>query len=153
NFCGIAAEAVEIGQQAVNEAHRSGNPGWLAYAEYGLGQAFYVAGRYRQAVEVLESAQRQFLVQGAMPPMGGSAAQAGRLCCMMTVLCQVALGNDAAADAAQRMAEQVAAQENRPLAEISAALSRGVLLLSREQPQDAEAKLAAALALARQHEL
>ncbi|TWT05645.1 AAA family ATPase [Reyranella sp. CPCC 100927] len=153
NFCGAPMEALEVGAHAAAEAARTGNPGWLAYAEYGLGQAGYIAGRYREAVDNFSRAQRRFTMDGATPPMGGSAVQAGLLCHMMACLCFIALGDEAAAAAEQCVADEMASQEDRPLAAIAAAFSRGALLVHQGQIQDGEKALADALVLARRHEV
>lgn len=153
NFCGTAAEAVEAGRQAVSAAANSTNRGWLAYAEYGLGQAYYVAGRYRQSVQALEAARHKFLVEGCLPPMGGSPAQAALLCCMMCVLSHVALGDAEAAADAQLRADDIATQDGRPLAAIASGLGRGALLAANGMAEEAARVLSAALTLSLQHEI
>jgi tetratricopeptide (TPR) repeat protein len=153
NFCGAPAEAIEAGQSAVRAAAESGDRGWLAYAEYGLGQAHYVAGHYAEAVETLEKAYRRFRVEGAAPPPGGGAAQAALLCCMMIGVSNAALGNDDGVASAQARADEIARETSTPTAAIAAGFSRGVLLLSRDDLKAAEETLALALKLARQHEV
>ena len=153
NFCGTPSEAIETGEAAVREATRVGEAGWAAYAEYGLGQARFVAGSYHEAVESLERAYRRFKFEGAAPPVGASAAQAALLSCMMTCLSQVALGDTAAAEAAQQRADAISAKIRTPTATIAAGLSRGILLIARDELGDAESTLAQALLLAQRHEV
>lgn len=153
NFCGAPAEALEVGQSAVREAAESGDRGWLAYAEYGLGQAHYVAGNYGEAVDTLEKAYRRFRVDGVAPPPGGGAAQAALLSCMMIGVSSAALGDDEGATSAQARADEIAGETSTPAAAIAAGFSRGVLLLSRDDIKAAEATLAQSLKLARQHEV
>jgi tetratricopeptide (TPR) repeat protein len=153
NFCGAPAEAIEVGEAAVREAARSGEPGWLAYAEYGLGQAHFVAGHYHEAVDVLEKAYRRFHLEGAVPPPGAGAAQAALLSCMMICVSATALGDDESAAAAQARGDAIAAANGAPPAAIAAGFSRGVLLLSRDDIKAAEATLVQSLKLARQHEV
>jgi class 3 adenylate cyclase/tetratricopeptide (TPR) repeat protein len=153
NFCGAPAEALELGEAAVHEAARSGEPGWLAYAEYGLGQARFIAGHYLEAVEVLERAYTRFRFEGASPPPGAGAAQAALLSCMMICVSQVALGDERGAAAAQARADAIAAENEGPAAAIAAGFSRGALLLARDEPGAAETSLAHSLKLARQHEI
>lgn len=152
NFCGAPSDALSAGAAAVVQATKIGNPGWIAYAQYGLGQGHYVAGNYRDAIDNFEQAHRRF-AEGATPPMGGSAAQAGLLCCMMACLCHVARGDDGAATEAQRVADETAAREANPIAAIAAGYSRGALLLHRQEPAEAEAALAQAMALVTRHEV
>lgn len=153
NFCGAPAEAIEVGKAAVLEAAQSGHPGWLAYAEYGLGQAHFVAGQYPQAVAMLEKAYRSFRVEGAAPPPGAGAAQAALLSCMMICVSKAALGDDAGAAAAQAWADAIVAETRAPPAVIAAGFSHGVLLLSRDELKAAEALLSQSLKLAHQHEV
>ena len=153
NFCGVPAEAIEAGETAVREAAASGEPGWLAYAEYGLGQARFIAGQYVEGVEILETAYRRFRFEHAAPPPGGGAAQAALLSAMMICISNVALGDDNAAAAAQARADAIVTENKAPAAAIGAGFSRGVLLLSRDDIEAAAATLAQSLKLARQHEV
>ncbi|MBR1238422.1 AAA family ATPase [Bradyrhizobium sp. AUGA SZCCT0182] len=153
NFCGAPTEAIEAGQSAVREAAESGDRGWLAYAEYGLGQAHYVAGNYAKAVETLERAYRRFRIEGAAPPPGGGSAQAALLSCMMICVSNAALGDDGGVAAAQARADEIASESSTPAAAIAGGFSRGVLLLSRDDIKAAEETLAQSLRLARQHEV
>ena len=148
NFCGTPMDAIAAGTEAVEQARRHDRPGWLAYAEYGMGQAFYIAGRYREAVHHLDNARRGFAMEGATPPMGGSAGQAGLLCCMMACLCHAALGDDAAALEMQRLADEIATREQRPLATIGALYCKGAVLLRQRKAEDSAAALAQALEMA-----
>jgi class 3 adenylate cyclase/tetratricopeptide (TPR) repeat protein len=153
NFCGNPVDAIEAGMEAVGEAERLGSASWTAFAKYGLGQAYYVAGRYRQAIETLDAAQALFLEEGATTPAGGSASQAGLLCCMMSCLCHVARGDRAAAAASQAALDRMAAKEGRALADIAAGLGRGTLLLCEDRVAEADAALSGALELARRNEV
>ncbi|MCS3929173.1 class 3 adenylate cyclase/tetratricopeptide (TPR) repeat protein [Bradyrhizobium elkanii] len=153
NFCGSPMDALEAGVQAVDQASRCGNAGWLAYAEYGLGQAYYVGGGYREATDQFHRAYQRFSVEGAMPPMGGSRVQASLLCCMMAGLCYVCLGDDPSAETEQYLADQIASLEARPLATIAASYSRAALLLHQGRQVDSEQALSQALDLARRHDV
>jgi len=153
NFCGMPMDALAAGSKAVAQARLHDNPGWLAYAEYGMGQACYIAGRYREAIAHLDNARRRFVAEGATPPMGGSSGQAGLLCCMMACLCHAALGEDESALDMQRLADEMATREQRPLATISALYCKGAVLLRQRQPAESEAVLAHALELAKRLEI
>lgn len=148
NFCGAPGEALVAGSEAIALAECHDKPGWLAYAEYGMGQACYIAGRYREAVHNFDNARRRFAMEGATPPMGGSAGQAGLLCCMMACLCYVAVGDDDQALAMQRLADEIAVREQRPLATIGALYCKGAVLLRQRQPEDSVVALAQALEMA-----
>lgn len=153
NFCGTPGEALEAGFSAVQEASQSGDQGWLAYSEYGLGQGHYVAGQYVEAVEMLERAYKRFRFEKAAPPPGGGAAQAALLSCMMICASRAALGDEDGSADAQARAETIAAETTTPAARVAAGFSRGVLLLSKGEISAAEATLAESLEIADNHEL
>ena len=49
NFYGAPFDAITASEQAVALANTLGATAWLGYAEYVLGQAYFIAGRYRDA--------------------------------------------------------------------------------------------------------
>ncbi len=153
NFCGMPTDALAAGAEAIAQARRHDKPGWLAYAEYGMGQACYIAGRYREAIGHLDAARQRFAMEGATPPMGGSAGQASLLCCMMACLCHAALGDDEAALGMHRLADEIAAREQRPIATLGALYCKGIVLLRQRRPAESEAALAQALELASRLEI
>ena len=79
NFCGTPMDALAAGTEAIAQASRHNKPGWLAYAEYGMGQAHYIAGRYREAVVHLDNARRRFTMEGAHRRWAAAPARPG--CC------------------------------------------------------------------------
>ena len=60
NFYGTPYEAITAGEQAVALAERLADANWLGFAEYGLGQAYFIAGRYRDAELYLDQASARF---------------------------------------------------------------------------------------------
>src|SRR5450759_3957260 len=56
NFYGTPYEAITAGEQAAALAHQLNDLTWLGFAEYGLGQAYFLAGRYRDAELQLKQA-------------------------------------------------------------------------------------------------
>ena len=85
--------------------------------------------------------------------MGGSAGQAGLLCCMMACLCHAAMGDDEAAVDMQRLADEIANREQQPLATVGALYCKGAVLLRQRRPVESEAALAYALELANRLEI
>ncbi len=70
NFYGAPVEAVAVGEEVVRLAQEWGNPGWLNLAQYGLGQAYFLAGRYREAERILALARAQLAGPEASAPIG-----------------------------------------------------------------------------------
>jgi len=153
NFAGPPSEAVQVGQEAVRRAAGLGDPGWLAYAEFVLGQGAYASGHYRLAAEHLASAYRRLVVEGARPPSGAPASHLPLLCAMMQALCDFGLGDAAAMTVHHGTVAQLAARSQLPLDAVAAGLTRGMLMLLQGDGDAAEASLAAALSTARQHDV
>jgi class 3 adenylate cyclase/tetratricopeptide (TPR) repeat protein len=153
NFCGTPGDAIEAGRAAAREASQINEEGWLGYAEYGLGQACYVAGRYREGVDILARAYQRFTAGGVAPPIGGSAKVAAQLCCVMSCMSLAAMGDYPSAAATQQQADAIAADEGSALAAIAAGLSGGVLALHLEQPGSAAERLGQSLSLAERHDV
>src|SRR2546430_12311583 len=86
NFHGTPPEAIATGEQAVRLAEEWGHPGWLSLAEYNLGQAYYIAGRYREAEQMLGRACVQLMGPEASAPTGTTAQYLLLVCCMMKSL-------------------------------------------------------------------
>ena len=70
NFYGTPYEAITAGEQAVALADRLADATWLGFAEYGLGQAYFLAGRYRDAGRVLDENWRIHPAVGTHLPGG-----------------------------------------------------------------------------------
>jgi tetratricopeptide (TPR) repeat protein len=153
NFCGTPIEAMSAGEEALQAATQFADHGWLGYAEYGFGQACYVAGRYSDAVEVLDRAYHRFAFEGATPPLGGSAMMLALLCSIMTCICQTARGEYSAAEEVQKKADLMANKDGGILSSIASDFSRGTLMLHQDYVEKAEGVLGAALAKAHENEI
>ena len=151
NFYDTPTEAIATGEQAVGLAEQWGNPGWLNLAEYGLGQAYFIAGRYRDADKMLERACAQLMGPEAAAPIGTTAQYLLLMCCMMKSMSHATMGEIDTADHFQRIAQEIADQTNRPFDRIAAGYSGGNLMLSRGNPTDAAAILDEACELAEEH--
>jgi class 3 adenylate cyclase/tetratricopeptide (TPR) repeat protein len=151
NFYGTPVEAVATGEQAVRLAEEWGNPGWLNLAEYGLGQAYFIAGRYREAEQMLGRPCAQLMGPEATAPIGTTVQYMLLVCCMMKTLAHTTLGEMDAADQFQRRAQEIADESKRPFDRVAAAYSGGSLMLGRGDPTAAAIILEEAFALAQEH--
>jgi class 3 adenylate cyclase/tetratricopeptide (TPR) repeat protein len=151
NFYDTPIEAIATGEQAVGLAEGWGNLGWLNLAEYGLGQAYFIAGRYRDAEEMLERACVQLMGPEPTAPIGTTAQYLLLMCCMMKSLTHTTLGEIDVAERFQRRAQEIADQSNRPFDRLAAAYSGGNLMLARGNPAAAAITLDEAFALAKEH--
>jgi class 3 adenylate cyclase/tetratricopeptide (TPR) repeat protein len=151
NFYDTPVEAVATGEQVVALAERWGNLGWLNLAEYGLGQAYFIAGRYREAEQVLGRACARLMEPEASAPIGTTAQYLLLVCCMMKSLTHTTLGEFDTAGQFQRRAQQIADQSQRPFDRVAAAYSGGILMLGRGEPAAAAIILEEAFALAQEH--
>lgn len=151
NFYGTPPEAIAAGEQVVRLAEEWGNVGWLNLAQYGLGQAYFIAGRYRHAEQMLGRACEQLMSAGARAPIGTTAQYLLLMCCMMKSLTHAALGEFDTAHDFQERAQRIAGESNRPFDRVAVTYSSGNLMLVRGDPAAAAIILDEAFALAEKH--
>ncbi|GMO12006.1 ATP-binding protein [Bradyrhizobium sp. TM233] len=151
NFYGAPVEAVVASEEVVRLAEEWGNQGWLNLARYGLGQAYFLAGRYREAERTLALAHAQLAGPDASAPIGTTPRNLLLLCCMMKSFTHTVIGELDIADRLQREAAAIAAETNRPYDLSAAAYSGGWLMLGRGDPAAAAAILEEGFVLAQKH--
>jgi len=151
NFHGAPVEAVAIGEEVVALAEGSGNPGWRNLAQYGLGQAYFLAGRYRNAKEMLATACANLTGPAASAPIGTTPQSLLVICCMMGSITHTVMGEFDAAEQIQRQAAAIADETGRPYDRVAAAYSGGWLMLGRGDPAAAAAVLEDGFVLAQKH--
>ena len=151
NFFGTPLEAIATGEEVVDLAKQWGNPGWLSLAEYGLGQAYHIAGRYREAEQMLGRACAQLTGPEPSAPIGTTVQYMLLMCCMMKSIVHATLGELDTAEQFQRRAQEIADESNRPFDLIAAAYSGGNLMLARGDSAGAEIVLDEAFELAQEH--
>jgi class 3 adenylate cyclase/tetratricopeptide (TPR) repeat protein len=151
NFYDTPVEAVATAEQVVGLAEEWGNPGWLNLAEYGLGQAYFIAGRYRDAEQTLGRACARLMGPEASAPIGTTVQYLLLMCCMMKSLTHTTLGEIDTAEQFQRRAQEIADESQRPFDRVAAAYSGGILMIGRGQPAAAAMVLEEAFALAQEH--
>jgi tetratricopeptide (TPR) repeat protein len=153
NFYGTPRVAIEAGKEALRHAEELNDPGWLSYAEYGLGQAYFIAGRYREAEQMLERSYAQ--LTGPIPTDVAGNTVHGRLliCCMMKTAAHVMLGELPVAEFFQRCTLDLAGESQRPYDHVVAGYSNGMFLLYRGDLAEAQNRLEMTLSLARHNEV
>jgi class 3 adenylate cyclase/tetratricopeptide (TPR) repeat protein len=151
NFYGAPVEAVALGEEVVRLAEQWGDDGWLNLARYGLGQAYFLAGRYRSAVETLALAHAQLAGPDARAPLGSTPNYLLVLCCMMGSFTHTVMGELDIAERFQLQADALAAETGRPYDRVAAAYSGGWLLVGRGEPAAAAALLEDGYRLAQKH--
>lgn len=149
NFHGPPVEAIDASEQVVELAQRWGDRGWLSLAEYGLGQAYFLAGRYIEADQVLERACARLIGPQAVAPIGTTVDYLLLVCCMMNTIVNLHLGRTDTAERFQQRAREIAGRSDRPFDRVAAACSEASLILDRGDPVAAGAMLDEAFALAR----
>lgn len=151
NFYGTPLEAVATGEQVVRLAEEWGNRGWLSLAEYGLGQAYFIGGRYRDAEAMLGRACTQLMRPDPKAPIGTTAKNLLLVCCMMKSVTHATMGELDSAKEFQQRAEALADESGRPFDHVAAAWSGGVLLLAEGNAEAAIRVLDEAYAQAEEH--
>ncbi|WP_448045744.1 ATP-binding protein [Bradyrhizobium liaoningense] len=151
NFYGTPVEAVAIGEDVVHLAESSGNPGWRNLAQYGLGQAYFLAGRYHDADKMLATARAHLAGSAPSAPIGTTPSSLLLLCCMMNSITHTVMGELDAAEQLQREAAAIAEETGRPYDRVAAAYSGGWLKLGQNDPAAAAAILEGGFVLAQKH--
>ncbi|OAF17810.1 ATP-binding protein [Bradyrhizobium neotropicale] len=151
NFYGTPVDAVAVGEEVVRLAEQWGNPGWLNLARYGLGQAYFLAGRYRDAERTVARAHEQLAGPEPRAPIGTAPKNLLVLCCMMMSFTHIIMGELDAAEQLQQQAAAIAEETNRPYDRVAAAYSGGWLMLGRNDPAAAAAILEQGFVLAQKH--
>ncbi|MCP3405006.1 AAA family ATPase [Bradyrhizobium sp. CCGB01] len=151
NFYGTPAEAVAISEDVIVLAKEWGNLGWLNAAGYGLGQAYFLAGRYQEAEQAFARVRTQLRGADASPPTGTPPKYTLLLCCMMKSFTHTVMGELNAAEQLQQQAAAIAEETGRPYDRVAAAYSGGWLKLGRNEPAAAAAILEDGFVLAQKH--
>lgn len=152
NFYGAPVEAIEAGEEAVDRAEQLADRGWLSYAEFGLGQAYYVAGRCRAAEKMFARACEQLTGPDPRAPLGNTPQGLSMLCYMMWSVVLGMLGEWDKAEVVQGHARAIADRSGRPIDRVAVGYCTGSILLSRGDFQGAKVELEKALKLAKEHE-
>ncbi|MCK1628114.1 AAA family ATPase [Bradyrhizobium sp. 147] len=151
NFYGAPVEAVAIGEDVVDLAESSGNPGWRNLAQYGLGQAYFLSGRYHHAEKMLATARAHLASPTASAPIGTTPRSLLLLCCMMNSITRTVMGELDVAEQLQREAAAIAGETGRPYDRVAAAYSGGWLKLGQNDPAAAASILEDGFVLAQKH--
>lgn len=151
NFYGTPVEAITLNEEVVGLAEQSDNSGWLNAAQYGLGQVYFLSGRYREADGLFARACAQLMGPEASAPFGTTAKFALLLCCMMGSITHTVMGELDAAEQLQREAAAIADETGRPYDRVAAAYSGGWLMLGRGDPAAAASILEGGFVLAQKH--
>lgn len=153
NFYGAPLEAIAAGEEVVRHAERLGDPAWLNFAEYGLGQAYFIAGRCRDAERILARPYARMMGPNPKAPIGITVRSQLLIYCMMKSAAHTMLGEFETAESFSDQAQKIANGSSRPFDRIGAAYSAGILLLGRGDLTAAATLLADAVALANKHEV
>ena len=151
NFYGTPTEAVALGEEVVGLAEETANPGWRNLALYNLGQAYFLAGRYREAEQTFARARVHLMGMEEAAPFATPPKYTLLLCCMMKSFTHTVMGQLAAAEQLQQQAAAIAEETARPYDRVAAAYSGGWLMLGRGDPAAAAAILEDGFVLAQKH--
>lgn len=153
NFYGTPYEAITAGEQAVALAERLASASWLSYAQYGLGQSYFIAGRYRDAELLLNRASAQLASAPENVPPGTTGSGVLVLCYMMKAILYASLGEYDDSEQCSRWASDLAEKNHRPYDIIAADYGRGLVQMTHGDLDEAERTLNQAASLARESEV
>jgi class 3 adenylate cyclase/tetratricopeptide (TPR) repeat protein len=153
NFYGAPFEAIPASEQAVALANASANTVWLSYAEYVLGQAYFIAGRYRDAERLLNQASGRLASAPENVPPGTTGSSLLVLCHMMKAIVYVSMGEHEASEHSSRQAHDLAELNERPYDVVAALYGRGLVQMSHGDLDEAETILQEASFLSYENEV
>lgn len=153
NFYGTPYEAITAGEQAVELATQSNDVTWLGFAEYGLAQSYFVAGRYRDAETWLKQAAARLSREPQNVPPGTTGSSLLVLCHMLKAIVYATIGESDDADQSSADASEIAERSGRPYDLIAAGYGRGLVQLFHGHFDDAENTLRLAASLSRENEV
>jgi class 3 adenylate cyclase/tetratricopeptide (TPR) repeat protein len=126
NFSSSAVDAVRAGEAAVALAQALRIPSSEALARYALGQAHYVNGSYRDAIESLTPAT-QWLAQGREMEQLGTTGTTLVLCLMMQANSHASMGYFQAADGELARLDDLASRTGRSYDQVALSYCRGMV--------------------------
>ena len=153
NFYGTPFDAIEASRGVLHQAELLGDAAWLSYVLYGLGQAYFISGRFRDAEQALDRACEKLSSPDARAPEGTTVDNVLLLCCVMKCASHLGLGEFETADLFRRRALEITSSSERPYDRIAAGYSNGMYLFYRGDLAAADKSLTDALAIAEQHEV
>ena len=153
NFYGTPYEAITAGEQAVALAHQLNDLTWLGFAEYGLGQAYFLAGRYRDAELQLKQASARLASAPENVPPGTTGPSLLVLCEMMKAIIYGWLGEFDDAERCSGRAGELSANSGLPYDMIASDYSHGLVQMFRGNLEEAQTALAEAASLSRENEV
>ena len=152
NFYGTPYEAIAVAEEAVALANQMNSARWLAFVEYGLGQSYFLAGRYRDAERHIAKATAMLTKAPENVPPGTTGSSLLVLCYMMDAVVHAWLGEFDEAERCSEKSAVLAETSGRPYDMIAADYGRGLVLLMRGDLEEAESALDQALRCSRESE-
>jgi tetratricopeptide (TPR) repeat protein len=153
NSYGTPFEAITTGEAAVTLAQELSNTTWRSFADYGLGQAYFLAGRYRDAELRFESALKRLTSGSENVPPGTTGTSLRVICYMMKAITHGWLGEFDSSAVCSKRAGELAAGSGLSYDKIAAGYCRGLIQMFRGNFDEAESILAEAVSLARDNEV
>jgi tetratricopeptide (TPR) repeat protein len=138
---------------AMRTAVRRNNKTWLGFAEYGLGQSYFLAGRYRDAELWLRQAGARLARAPENVPPGTTVGSLLVLCFMMRAIVYGWLGQFDEAEECFDEAGSLAKENERPYDLIAADYGRGLVQMMRGNFEEAENALGQAFRISRESEV
>ncbi len=153
NFYGTPYEALSAGEQAIKLASKLNATNWLTLAEYGLGQSYFLVGRFRESERELGQASTRLLKAPEDVPPGTTGPSLLVLCQMMRAVSCSWLGEFDDAERCARTATDFAEGGDRPYDLVAAGYGRGVVQMMLGNIDDAEMAFDRALRVSRESEV
>lgn len=146
-FIGSADEALSAAENALARATASGVPAVETVARYVLGQAYFIAGRYRQAAALMAETFDRLPPDAAFERFGTTATTSVLLRGVVEATSLASMGEFTAAQSCVAVATDIADQTRRPYDIASVAYGAGYTALLQGFIEQAAERVAPALNL------
>jgi tetratricopeptide (TPR) repeat protein len=153
NFYATPYEGLTAGEEAVALASRLNSSTWLNLALYGLGQSYFLAGKFRDADRHISEVISRLTVRPQDAPPGTTGPSLLVLCYMMKALNCAWLGEFDQSERACLQTSQLAQANDRPYDTVASEYGRGAVAIIRGHLEEAESALDHALRIARESEV
>jgi tetratricopeptide (TPR) repeat protein len=153
NFYATPYEGITAGEEAVALASRLNNSTWLNLAFYGLGQSYFLSGKYREADRHVSDVISRLTVRPEDAPPGTTGPNLLVLCYMMKALICAWLGEFDGSERACMEMSRLAQANDRPYDTVAADYGRGAVEIIRGHLEEAESAFDRALRIGRESEV
>jgi tetratricopeptide (TPR) repeat protein len=152
NLAGAPAQSIELTEPALQRAMAASLDDLEILAWYTIGQAYYAAGNYRKAADLLSNQIERLRGENILKRFG-TAGTTSVLFLMMIGVATASMGEMHRSRVALEEASRIAEQTERPYDSVACSYGRGILSMYSGHPSEAINELRRGLDLCREYSI